>query len=100
MAGFSKLVDMERDDDEKLDAMMPEWHGAPDYPPGLSITLTDPELEKLDLDGEDCEVGDLLDLRAFARVTSVSHAEGQPRRIEMQIVMLAVEDEDEEEPGE
>jgi len=92
---WSRLIDLELGDDEKLDMVMPMPMDRPDYPCGLCICLTERELEKLDLDG-DCEVGDVIDLRAFAAVTSVSKSEGPdgPKcRIELQIQKLAVENE-------
>ena len=96
---WSKLVDMEMDDDEKLDRAIPEMPLAPDYPWGLRISLTEKELEKLGLDA-DCDIGDMIDLRAFAVVTSVSKnksTEGADScRVELQIEKMAVESEDEE----
>lgn len=93
---WGKLVDMELDDDDKMDAVMPyPMPDKPDYPYGLRICLTHAELQKLGLEA-DCEVGDYLDLRAFATVTSVTKTEGSDGpccRVEMQIEKLAVEDE-------
>ncbi len=92
---WSKLVDLELDDDDKFDMMMPLPMDRPDYPCGLHICLTERELGKLDLD-DDCEVGDVIDLRAFAVVTSISKNDGpagQSCRIELQIQKLAVENE-------
>ena len=105
--GFSKLVDMRRTAEDKAEAVSDMMSPSPmfeidDFPPGLSISLTEDELEKLDLD-DDVEVGDMIDLRAFAKVTSVSkHDRGgkQCCRVELQIVNLAIEDESTEEPGE
>lgn len=92
-----ELVDMELDDEEKLDAaeIAPK---RPDYPYGLRICLTHSELEKLDLDA-DCQVGDVIDMRAFACVTSISK-DGDSCRIELQIQKLAVENETDEDEGE
>lgn len=85
-----ELVDMEMDDEDKLDA--PEIMPArPDFPYGLRICLTHSELRKLDLDA-DCQVGDVIDMRAFAEVTSISK-DGDSCRIELQIQKLAVENE-------
>jgi hypothetical protein len=98
---FSKMVDMRRSPDvEKEAAPEPVAMDAPAYPYGLSICLGNEELEKLDLDPS-CEVGDTIDLRAFAKVTSVSMNDygGKPQhRIELQITQLAVENEDDEAP--
>lgn len=104
---FSKLVDMRKTPADKAEEVM-EMTSAPspdmiaDYPYGLCLCLTHEELEKLDLD-TDVEVGDMIDLRAFAKVTSVSKRDvgGQEDiRVELQITNLAVESEDTEEPGE
>lgn len=92
---WSRLVDMELDDESKLDACCPMPCPKPDYPYGLKISLTHKELEKLGLDA-DCDVGDMLDIRCFATVTSVSKSEdgdGQRCSVELQIEKMAVEDE-------
>ena len=93
---WSKLVDMEMDDDEKLDRAIPDMPSKPDYPWGLRISLTEKELKKLELDA-DCDIGDMIDLRAFAVVTSVSKnkMDGGEEccRVELQIQKLAVENE-------
>jgi hypothetical protein len=100
---WTNFADMAYTDDEKIDQVMPlPMDGRPDYPPGLCICLTEKELEKLGLDA-DCDVGDVIDLRAFACVRSVSksdHGDGGHCRIELQIEKLAIENESEEEPGE
>lgn len=96
---WSKLVDMEMDDESILDAPcpmpMPKPRG-PQYPWGLRITLTDKELQKLGMEA-DCSIGDYLDMRAFACVTSISKdtdSDGNAYcRVELQIEKLAVEDE-------
>ena len=104
---FSKMVDMAKTPDEKADesarmaAAMPVSE-VRDYPYGLAITLCEDDLEKLDLE-DDCDIGDVIDLRAFARVTSVTknQADGKDRvRVELQIEQLAVENESTEVPGE
>jgi hypothetical protein len=92
---WSKLVDLEMTDEEKLDTMMPMPMERPDYPCGLRLCLTESELEKMELD-DDCNVGDMIDLRAFAVVTSVSKNDGPNGpccRIELQIQKMAVENE-------
>lgn len=97
-----KMVPMERTPAEKASAMadmiMPSVASAPDYPPGLCICLTQDELDKLDL-ADDCEVGDMLDLRAMAVVTSVSKRQTNgvdECRVELSISHIAVESEDDE----
>jgi len=66
----------------------------PQYPYGLSICLNSPELDKLGLEG-DCEVGDMLHMHCFAKVTNVSKSEANTR-IELQITMISAEDENAE----
>lgn len=96
MAGWSKLVDMEMDDEQVLDMAMPIAMSERErYPYGLRICLTHDELAKLGLEA-DCDVGDVIDLRAFAVVTSVSMNEtenGKNCRVELQIQKLSVENE-------
>lgn len=101
--GWSKLTDMELDDEDKLDMCLPCGPDmkpkGPEYPWGLRISLTDKELKKLDLDVKDAEIGDLIDMRAFAVVTSISQDErGGEKccRVELQIQKLAIESEMEE----
>lgn len=92
---WSPLVDMELDDEDKLDTCMPIACDRPDYPYGLRISLTEKELAKLGLDA-DCEIGDMIDMRCFGSVTSVSMNDGEHGksvRIEIQIEKMAVEDE-------
>ena len=105
---FKGLVDMTRSAAEKAAEHERYSTGAdhgldmPDVPPGLCICLTEAELDKLDLE-HDAEVGDLIELRVMAKVTSVSkHDSGSgPRcRIELSITHMECEDEEEEEEGE
>ncbi len=95
----AKLVDMELDDESKLDMAVPEIAKKPDYPWGLRISLTEKELAKLGLDA-DCDIGDMIDLRAFAVVTSVSKNKrddgDESVRVELQIEKMAAENELEE----
>ena len=96
---FRRMVSMARTPAEKKEAAAemaaPVADSMPDYPWGMSICLTNEELDKLELDG-DCSAGDVIHLVAFAKVTSVSmRDEGgkQDRRVELTITDLAVEDE-------
>lgn len=92
------MVSMELDDEDKFDACMPVDCPKPDYPYGLRICLTHKELAALGLE-PDCDLGDMLHFKAMARVTSVSmneSASDKSIRIEAQIEMMAVEDEDRE----
>ena len=89
---WSSLVDMELSDEEKLDAVLPMPMDKPDYPCGLRICLTEQELEKLGLD-DSCDIGDMIDLRCFAVVTSCSKTDVGCCRIELQITHMACENE-------
>ena len=99
--GWSKMVDLELSDEDKIDLSMPfigGMHDQPDYPYGLKISLTERELEKMGLK-PDCDIGDVLDLRAFATVTSVSTEKRDGKetaRVELQIERLALENESDE----
>lgn len=102
---FSKMVDMRRSDSEKMASDGPfacstvGGPTGPDYPYGLRIRLSQDDLAKLDLEG-DCQAGDMIDLRAFAKVINVTDddVDGKTRRsIELQIQQLAVENEEEDE---
>ena len=104
MKHIPPMVDMARepeDDDDPVAVTVPMKRShQPTYPYGLCITLETPELEKLDLDMADVDVGDTIHLFAFAKVTSKSSREmegGEPCcRIELQITNIASENEDEE----
>jgi hypothetical protein len=99
MANLGRRVNLALTDEEKIDAVMPMKMDAPEYPCGLRISFCDPELEKMDID-EMPDVGDLIDLRIFAEVTSISSGP-MGRRIELQITdILDFEDETTEAPGE
>lgn len=92
------MVDMAMDDEEKAEMISPSLN-PPKYPYGLSISLCERELEKLGVDENDLEVGDMLHLHALAKITSVSsqeHENGSHCRVELQICYLSGEDEDEE----
>jgi hypothetical protein len=91
---WTKMVDMERSDDDKLDAMACFPSVQPDYPPGLRICFCSEELKKLGLDVPD--IGDMIDMRAMGTVTSVSidKTDGDDRcRVEIQIERIALENE-------
>lgn len=94
------MQDMELDDEDQLDAVMPiPMPEKPRYPYGLRICLTEAEFKKLGLDHADAEVGAMFHGHFMARVTSVSSNEddgGEHCRVEAQIESLAVESEDEE----
>ena len=89
---WSDWTSLEYDDEEMADAAQPTMP-QPQYPYGTRISLTGRELEMLGLPLP--KVGNLIDLRAFAEVTSVSD-DGQCQRVELQIQRLKVENEDDE----
>jgi len=98
MQKIPAMVDMAMDDDEKAEAMSPSL-GTPKYPFGLSISLCEKELEKIGVDENDLEIGDMLHLHALAKVTSVSSQDlesGSHCRVELQICYMSGEDEEEE----
>lgn len=87
-----KLVDMARTAEEQKDVANPTPN-LPLYDYGLTLRLGHESLEKLDLDYSDVEVGDLLDIRALAKVTSVSRNDtgsGEQCCVELQIVMMGI----------
>lgn len=97
------MVDMARtpaEKEEAAEAAIPSPMNQPDYPYGLCISLTQDELDKLNLDHSDVEVGDMLHMHCMAKVTSVSktdnEATGPQCRVELQITHIVAEDEDEE----
>lgn len=72
--------------------------GGEDYPYGLSISLDADTIEKLGL-GNDLKVGDIVELRAKAKVQrmSQSSSEGyESRDLSLQITDLCVEDADDQ----
>jgi hypothetical protein len=75
----------------------------PDIPPGLCICLTEKELEKLGIETEDCDVGDMIHISGMCKLTSKrieDTGDGVKMRFEMGFVFMAAEDEEREEPGE
>jgi hypothetical protein len=91
--GFGPLVGTDLDDEEIYDMVTPiPMPGKPRFPPGLRICLGGLLLKKLGLDVADCKVGDLLDGRFFAGITSI-HQEGDDTRVELIIEKMAVENE-------
>jgi len=100
MGYINQMVDMELDDEDKMDLAPPDIMVKPKYPPGLRIYLTEKEFDKLGLDHEEAEVGGMVHLHAMGRITSVSSNEvegGDPNcRVEIQIEDLEIESEDEE----
>lgn len=89
-----KLVDMARSAEEMKDVGGPiSMPNTPLYDYGLTLRLSHETLEKLDLDADDVDAGDLLDFRAMAKVTSVSKndtGDGEKCSVELQIVMMGI----------
>jgi hypothetical protein len=95
-----KMVDMARSPKEVEETAAMPMFLQNKYPYGLCISLCQDELEKLDVDHGDWEVGDMFHLHAFAKVTSISQSDtedgGKNCRVELQITALGAESEDEE----
>ena len=98
-----KMQSMELDDEDVLDMATPipiPVKDRPRFPYGLRICLTHKELEKLGLEA-DCEIGDMIHIKAMGRVTSKNESENEDTsgaaeyncRIEIQIESMALEDE-------
>ena len=89
-----KLIDLARTAEEiKSDSGPMSISNAPLYDYGLTLRLTSETMDKLNLDSDDVEVGDLLDFRAMAKVTSVSKHDsggGEKCCIELQIIMMGI----------
>lgn len=87
------MIDMAKSPDELAKEHTPLTMGEENkYPYGLKICLSQDELEKLDVDHSNWEVGATFHLHAFAKVTSISEnetADGKKCRVEMQITHLA-----------
>ena len=102
--GFQKdesehgLVSMELDDEDQLDGIpmaMPSGKPvAPQFPYGLRISMSEKDLERLKLSYEEANVGDYLEFRARACVTSASEhkieAGGTCCRVELQIESMKI----------
>lgn len=103
MAGFSKMIDMARAEEDIKEDLQPATGKASTYPYELCLAFNDEIMTKLGLT-EMPEVGDMIHLAAMAKVTSVSQREVEKadgtkepcRRVELQITHLATENEDDE----
>ncbi len=88
-----KIVSMERTAPEMAEAANPAYN-VPKYSYGLSLCFDQETLDKLDLDSEDVEPGDLLHMVCMAEVTSVSKqdtGDGEKCRIELQLTHVGLE---------
>ena len=101
---WSGLVDLALTDTEKSEQagmVAPGILGGrgPQYPYGTRITLCEKELEKLKLDIANASVGDMVDMRCFGTITSLSTSDGPDGpccRVEIQIEKISVEQERDE----
>lgn len=94
-----KMQDMARTVDEMQEAASPISMNMPKYDYGLNICFNQETLDKLDLEHDDVEVGDMIHLMAMATVTSVSKSDtgnGEKCRIELTLTHIGVESEDSE----
>lgn len=93
-----KMISMERTAPEMAEASSPMFN-TPKYSYGLSICFGQEELDKLNLDTSDVEVGDLLHMQCFAEVTSISKndtGDGEKCRIELTLTRIGLENENTE----
>lgn len=94
-----RMVSFARSPMEMRDTMSTSLLQGEDYPPGLCLTLTDSELEKLSLSDDGVERGDMLHLMVMCTVSEVHHDNGGCR-IVMQIIGGRVENESTESESE
>lgn len=93
-----KMVSLARTAPEMADAANPMMNISK-YSYGLSLCFDHETLEKLDLDYEDVEPGDMLHAMCMFEVTSVSKNDtgnGEKCRIEVTITHMGIEDESSE----
>jgi len=113
MARFGAMTDMARTPQEVKEELAKNMPIAsadmpkpmvPTYPYGLCISLDEETMDKLGIDGDLPEVGEMIHFCAMARVTSASMNEREGAdgtketccRVELQITHLGLENEDEE----
>ena len=102
MRTMPNMVDMAltpKEAEEEYSAPAYDSSKGPKYPWGLSIRLTQEELDKLGLSASDVEVGDVVEICGLAKVTSVSSSETQEGAnscVELQIIALSSEDDDDD----
>ena len=98
MEKFPNLVSMEIDPPappEESEIATPAY---PVYPCGMSVCFEEQQLEKLDVDTDDWEVGDVFRADVAFKITSKSENEstdGKRRRVEAQIIAMQGEEEEE-----
>lgn len=89
MAEFRKFVSLELDDDEKFDRMFPDKE-PPDFPEGMTFSVSEDQLSDLGVDGNS-QPGATLPFAAMIECRSNMRREDSCR-IEAEIVMLALGD--------
>lgn len=95
------FVDMARSSEEIKEDISPLTSANADkYPWGLRISLTQEELEKLDVDHKDLEVGATYHAHVMMKLVSVSSHETEGGKhnccVSMQIEQMSIESEDAE----
>jgi hypothetical protein len=97
---MTPMRSLELDDEDQFDAMpMPVTMEKPKYPYGTRISLTEKEIAKLDVDPEDFVKDGIIHVHGLARITNVSHTDGEfgkTCRVELQFEDMSIESEDEE----
>lgn len=93
---MTRFVDMARTAKEMTESTSPigSFMNSPLYDYGLTLCFSNETLEKLHLN-DDVEVGDMLDIRAMAKVTSVSKndtGDGEKCRVELQLTHIGLPD--------
>ena len=94
---WSALTDLALTPEEQEDhGMVADPDAKPRYPWGMKLRFTKAEIEKLGLP-DDVKIGDLLDARIFATVTSISKCQRDDGTddcaVECQIEKMALESE-------
>lgn len=95
-----KMINMARSVEQMQEVASPTPLNVPCYSYGLSLCFDQETLDKLNLDNEDVEVGDMLHLFAMAEVTSVSKQDtgrGEQCRVELTLTHIGLENENQEE---
>lgn len=91
---WSPMASLELTDEEKMDRQMPAAVAdMPSYPYGTCISLCNDELDKLGCDVGDFASGDIIMIKAIAKVTGTSTSDtamGPKGRVELQITDMAI----------
>ncbi len=81
----------------------PSYDSQDKYPYGLSVSLDDESLKKLNIDLSDFSVGDEVEIHACAKVKSLRQSEsegsGKDSSMELQITDMCVEPPDSDDEG-